>query len=415
MSELEVFLTQAARGAFDISSTDDHRRLRDLADGLLAADPSDDDLTAISIGIDRPIDLRLGATLARSKRQLGQVAWTGRIAVVFAMWGEQRRLRPRGDLNPTGEDALHVKLDQLDWLLDSNDIDWLIYPVDDGDPDDSAAVAEERALLHDRGDRVRVLRLADGVADTTGPLAGLGHVDESRKGGAIIHGAAAAMADGCDAVVMTDADNSVNLGQVGLLIAAHARGADVVIGDRKHPEAILIKAEARWGPGIVVLRHMQRMVGRALFERGLRDTQAAFKLYGRPALDDILAAPSTFGFAFDSDWLYGAVAGGHTIERVPFAFIDSFEESASITQGPMTTWESLLQGLVAAARSRGVDHDEEMASVIDDYGHAPVLEHVVQRVPPELEGIADDRLGDPDIMSPARLRSWLEREVGLLR
>jgi hypothetical protein len=209
-------------------------------------------------------------------------------------------------------------------------------------------------------------------------------------------------------VVLTDADLSVDLGQLGLLIAPFVDGADVVVGDRKHPDAVLVKAEARWGPGIVVLRHMQRMVGRALFDRGLRDTQAAFKLYGRRALDDVLSAPSTYGFAFDSDWLYAAVAGERTIERVPFAFIDSFEESASITQGPMTTWESLLRGLVASARSRGVDHDEEMASIIDAHGSAERLELVVQRVPPELVGVPDARLGDPSVMSPSNLRAWLE-------
>ena len=181
-----------------------------------------------------------------------------------------------------------------------------------------------------------------------------------------------------------------------------------MVGDRKHPDAVLVKAEARWGPGIVVLRHVQRMVGRALFGRGLRDTQAAFKLYGRPALDDILAAPSTFGFAFDADWLYASVAGGHPIERVPFAFVDSFEESTSITQGPMTTWESLLRGLVAAARARGADHDEEMAAVVDDHGSAAELERVVARVPPALEGVADADLGDPAVMSPAELRAWLD-------
>jgi hypothetical protein len=253
-----------------------------------------------------------------------------------------------------------------------------------------------------------VLRLGDAVPTDTGPLAGLGHVDDSRKGGAIIHGAAVALADGSDAMVMTDADNSVNLGQLGLLLAPFAAGADVVIGDRKHPDAVLVKAEARWGPGIVVLRHMQRMVGRELFGRGLRDTQAAFKLYGRGALGDILAAPSTYGFAFDSDWLFGAIAGGRSIERVPFAFIDSFEESASITQGPMTTWESLLRGLVAAARARGVDHDEEMAAVVDDHASVAELERVVRVVPPELEGVPDTGLGNPDVMSPSRLRSWLE-------
>jgi hypothetical protein len=208
--------------------------------------------------------------------------------------------------------------------------------------------------------------------------------------------------------VLTDADTSVDLGQLGLLLALFDAGAQVVIGDRKHDDSVLRKAEARWGPGIVVLRHMQRMVGRALFSRGLRDTQAAFKLYGRAALADILAAPSTYGFSFDSDWLYAALRGDHEIAATPFAFVDSFAESASIAQGPMTTWESLLVGLTASARARGVDHDDQMAAVIDDYATAEVLVVVVQQVPPQLQHAAASDLGDPSLMSPAELRSWLE-------
>ena len=73
----------------------------------------------------------------------------------------------------------------------------------------------------------------------------------------------------------------------------------------------------------------------------------------------------------------------------------------------MTTWESLLRGLVDAARARHVDHDEEMASVVDDFAVAAILDEVVQRVPPELEGVADERLGDPDVMTPGQLRAWL--------
>ena len=149
-------------------------------------------------------------------------------------------------------------------------------------------------------------------------------------------------------------------------------------------------------------------MGRSLFDRGLRDTQAAFKLYGRRSLEAILAAPSTFGFSFDADWLYATVQAGEQVERVPFAFIDSFEESASITQGPMTTWASLLTGLVAAARARGVDHDEEMAAVIDDFASVEVLEQVIEQVPDALSGVADAELGRRSTMSPAELRSWLE-------
>jgi hypothetical protein len=396
--------TPSATGAFDLASREDHERVRQLADAIIAGDVRAElpgDPTA-------PLDARIATHLATSKQTVRAVQWEGMLGVVFAMWGEQRRLRPRTDDNPTGEDALHVKLDQLAWLFAGSPTRWRLYPVDDGDPDDSAAVAIERAALHPDGDRVAVLRLSDAIPAEDGPLAGLDHVDDSRKGGAVIAGGVAALADGCDAVVMTDADNSVNLGQVGLLLGPFCDGADVVVGDRKHPDAVLVKAEARWGPGIVVLRHMQRMVGTALFASGLRDTQAAFKLYGRAALGDILAAPSTFGFAFDSDWLYAALSGERSIDRVPFAFIDSVAESASVTQGPMTTWESLLRGLVAAARARGVDHDREMASIIDDYASAETLELVVERVPPELEGVEDARLGDRSLMTPMRLREWLD-------
>jgi len=394
-------------GHFDLASSDDHQRVRVLADVLLDQGVGSSELTAIGRSDGLGIDGALAVKLALSRKAVLELDWSQKIACVFAMWGERRRLNPRNDANPTGEDALHVKLDQLDWLFAGTSIDWSVIPVDDGDPEDSASVAIERAALHRSGDRVDVLRLDELIGK--GALVNLDNVDDSRKGGAIVAGASHALAQGADAIVMTDADNSVNLGQIGLLLAPYVDGrAGVVVGDRKHPDAVLVKAEARWGPGIVVLRHMQRMVGRVLFEQGLRDTQAAFKLYGQRALQSILAAPSTFGFAFDSDWLYGAVAAGESIERVPFAFIDSFEESASLAQGPMTTWESLLRGLVEAARDRGADHDVEMAAVVDEFAIAATLDKVVAQVPSQLVGVADSDLGNRDIMSPAQLRGWLQ-------
>lgn len=393
-------------GSFDIASPEDQARVRRLADDILAAGPA---ASGPRPSAAYPVDLAVARKLARSKAAVTDLGWSGSLAVVFAMWGEHRRLRPRTADNPAGEDALATKLDQLDWLLGDTGVEWSVVAVDDGDPADSAAVAREQADRHPRGRRVEVLRLAEALPAPDGPLARLTDVDDSRKGGAIVHGAAHAVEAGADAVVLTDADNSVNLAQLGLLLGPFARGeAGAVVGDRKHEDSVLVKAEARWGPGIVVLRHMQRMVGRALFERGLRDTQAAFKLYGRPALEAILAAPSTYGFAFDSDWLYATVAAGERLERVSFAFIDSFEESASIAQGPMTTWASLLTGLVAAARARGVDHDEEMAAVIDEVAVAEVLDRVVGSVPDALRGVADADLGRSDVMSPAQLRAWIE-------
>ena len=395
-------------GTLDIASDDDQARVRELADVLLETN-SPEEILAESRRPNLTIDLALALKLALSKAEVQMLDRVGRIAVVFAMWGEQNRLLPRTVDNPTGENSLATKLDQLDWLFAGTDAQWSLVAVDDGDPNDSAAVAVLQARQHRVGERVVVLRLAEALPAVAGPLATLEGVDDSRKGGAIVLGAHHAIAGGADAVLITDADNSVNLGQAGLLLGPFVRGqAGAVVGDRKHPDSVLVKAEARWGPGIVVLRHMQRMVGRALFDRGLRDTQAAFKLYSRRALNGILAAPSTFGFSFDSDWLYATIAAGEPIETVPFVFIDSFEESASITQGPMTTWESLLTGLVAAARARGADHDEEMARVIDDFATVRVLEQVVDRVPDALGGATDADLGNPALMSPGELRSWLE-------
>ncbi|MEE8603346.1 glycosyltransferase [Euzebya tangerina] len=403
-----------AHGRDDLDLTDPavQPAVRGLAEELLTLVEDEDPTAATDLlrtlgrSTEVPIDVRIATKLAESRRRLRAVGEI-EVAVQFAMWGEHRRLRPRDQGNPLGEDALGVKLDQLDWLLDGSTVRWRLVAIDDGCPDGSADVAEEMAAGHRMGDRVQVLRLADVVPATDGPLSGLADVDDSRKGGAMVYGASVAVDGGADAVVLTDADVSVDLGQLGLLLGPFADGAGVVIGDRKQPDSVLRKAEARWGPGIVVLRHMQRMVGRALFSRGIADTQAAFKLYGAAALSEVLAAPSTFGFSFDSDWLYAAIGGGHEVATTPFAFVDSFEESASITQGPMTTWESLLVGLTQSARARGADHDAGMAALVDEFGRAAVLEQVITRVPEALADVEPTNLGDPAVMSPAELGAWL--------
>ncbi|MCP3992495.1 MAG: glycosyltransferase, partial [Actinomycetia bacterium] len=254
--------------SYDIASPDDQHRVRELADQLRASPSAPTGGVAVKTSVE--IDEALADKLAQSKGAVEASAWTGKLAVVFAMWGEQRRLLPRSADNPTGEDSLNTKLDQLAWLFDGSNVDWSLIAVDDGDPDDSAAVAIEAAQRHREKDRVTVLRLADSIPTDSGPLASLAQVDDSRKGGAIALGTHHAIEAGADVVVITDADNSVDLGQIGLLLQPFSNGAGVVIGDRKHADSVLVKAEARWGPGIVVLRHIQRMVGHTLFDRGLR-------------------------------------------------------------------------------------------------------------------------------------------------
>ena len=123
-------------GSFDLASRGDQARVRAIANRLVDTDEAE--LRAIGSDEENGIALRLASKLALSKQALERSEWKGRIGVVFAMWGEQRRLRPRTPGNPTGEDALRAKLEQLDWALQGTGIEWHLYPVDDAGPGDFA-------------------------------------------------------------------------------------------------------------------------------------------------------------------------------------------------------------------------------------------------------------------------------------
>jgi hypothetical protein len=395
-----------AKRQFDLTDPDHQRSVLELADACLG-----EWAKLPRIDRDSPIEARMAWLLADSRRWLSQQKSPSSVGVVFAMWGEENRLRPRSAGNPHGENSLATKLRQLEWATRDTPVTWHVYAVDDGCPKGSAAIAAEIVRAHPLGERVTVISLADHLPAASGPLRKLESVDASRKGGAITLGAMQAIADGAEAVVYTDADSSVHLGQLGLLLRPFLDGgAKVVLGSRRHPDAVLVKDAARWGVGIKVLRHMQRMVGRAIFSRGILDTQAAFKLYESQALAPILADAEIFDFSFDTDWILAAIESGLAIEQVAFAFIDSAAESASIAQGPMTTWESLLFGLVRAVRSRGFATGDAaaMAAVIEEEieDHRD-LERIIDRLPTELRDAEEADFGDPEIMSPDALRRWL--------
>lgn len=408
---IPVNLIQNAKTRFDLTEPADQESLYALTEALLALpDLSQAELQDAARTGDAPIEFKIAAKLVESRRYLTTIDHPLKVAVVFAMWGEQNRLHPKSEDNPNGEDSLRVKLAQLDWAAQGTPIDWTLYAVDDGCPYDSGHIAARIAADHPLGDRVNVLFLTDALPADAGPLARLPSADDSRKGGAIIYGVMQAIEDGADVVVYTDADNSVHLGQLGLLLRPYLDdGMRVVLGNRKHPDAVLVKVEGRWGVGIKVLRHMQRMVGQAIFSRNIRDTQAAFKLYERDILSQIVADPTVYDFSFDTDWILAVIAMDEPFAKVPFAFIDSAAESASITQGPMTTWETLLKGLVKAVRKRGVEYNEEMARVLDEEIHSSTdLDILINHLPPNLEDATDAQLGDPAVMSPQAMQAWIQ-------
>ena len=412
-------LISAARTEFDLTDPSHQesvlqlaeRFLQELAEGSEAGEDLKNKLRAEGV----PMEARMAGLLAGSRKWMLENQQARKIAVVFAMWGEQNRLQPKSEDNPNGEDSLVAKLEQLEWAAKDSKIDWHLYAVDDGCPHGSGEIARRVASEHPLGDKVSVLSLADALPASDGPLHDLASADDSRKAGAIILGAMGAINDGSDAVIYTDADNSVHLGQIGLLLQPYIdAGAPVVLGDRKHADSVLVKEGARWGIGIKVLRHMQRMIGHAVFSQGILDTQAAFKLYDSSLLKEIIAEPTVYDFSFDTDWILAALKRGVDIRQVPFAFIDSAAESASITQGPMTTWETLLFGLEKQVRKYGFSEGDAAAmgevlrEEIKDYRD---LEKVIDHLPPELEAAGEEDFGNPAVMSADAMRSWLRAHV----
>lgn len=403
-------LAETAKTTFDLTEPADQKSLYILAESLLQSDHSLESLKTFVQQNAPPLEFKIAAKLVESRRFLTANRTPIKIGLVFAMWGEQNRLHPKTADNPNGEDALRVKLEQLDWATQGTAVEWTLYAVDDGCPYHSGSIAQEIANSHPLKDHTQLLFLADAIPTDEGPLAKLPTVNDSRKGGAVILGCLQALADGAEVVMYTDADNSVHLGQIGLLLERYlTNGTRVVLGNRKHPDAVLVKQESRWGIGIKLLRHMQRMVGQAIFSRGILDTQAAFKLYEHSLLQKIIANPTVYDFSFDTDWIAAAIALDETFETVPFAFIDSFAESASITQGPMTTWETLLNGLKKGVRNHNLPHNEMMARVLDEEIHSSKdLDLLIHHLPPQLETATPEQLGDATIMSPEEIQTWIQ-------
>ena len=109
-------LLQVERYAFDLTDQRQQDRLYRLTEDILALQP--DEFTALlSTSLDVPLELQVALKLAESRSAMAALQQPVKVGIVFAMWGEHHRLRPRSPENPNGENALQIKLDQLDWEI----------------------------------------------------------------------------------------------------------------------------------------------------------------------------------------------------------------------------------------------------------------------------------------------------------
>jgi hypothetical protein len=304
---------------------------------------------------------------ARSRRRLGELTGPVHLTVVWAMYGETGRMVPRA-AHPHGEDFVRAKVRQLDWLTGGlPGVTWSIIACDDGCPDQPSSadlmtgIAAAEGYPEQGHRSVTVLRLAEvigGDISISPAFDRLTSTEQSRKGGSILAGLAAAVgtgpvrADGAGRhlVCYTDADLSANLAQLGSLAAPVVAGDKVVgaLGQRYGIEgAMLVRAD---GPVtephstgdkpdkiIILFRHFVRALLIPPLAHVL-DTQAGFKVFDGAALGPAIREMTSFNETFDVELLIHLAQhyGPRALAVEPIVFTEDFAATnfPSVKPGP---------------------------------------------------------------------------------
>jgi hypothetical protein len=286
---------------------------------------------------------------------------------VWAMYGETGRMVPR-TAHPHGEDFVRAKVRQLDWLTGGlTGVTWSIIACDDGCPDrpSSADLMTDIAAAEGYpagGHRsVTVLRLAEVIAGdipVSPAFDRLTSTGQSRKGGSILAGMAAAVrtgparasGGGRHVVCYTDADLSANLAQLGSLAAPVVAGDEVAsaLGQRYGIDgAVLVRAD---GPVtephstgdkpdkiIILFRHFVRALLIPPLAHVL-DTQAGFKAFDGAVLDPVIRQMTSFNETFDVELLIHLAQhyGPRALAVEPIVFTEDFAATKfpSVEPGP---------------------------------------------------------------------------------
>lgn len=284
---------------------------------------------------------QLAVKLARSRAFLLGLDRPVVASIVVPAYGENVRLLPRGTgagQDPDGEDFVVEKNAQLAWLFAGTASSYTALVVDDmsrAEPETSgdavARVVAEHAVPH-----FRVLSLTDGVRDEKAggglvgaALAGVRIPKNTRKAGAVYYGAAKAVeaaGTGADHVVLiTDCDLSVDLGQLGNLLAPIVAGEAVAAaGSRRLPESVL-EIEAGRNTRANAARYFRELLLPGILPR---DTQCGAKAFAAGALAEVIASGlEVLDFSFDIELLTRTALrfGPERIVPVPVAWFDSSE------------------------------------------------------------------------------------------
>jgi len=328
----------------DLTDPAYERRAFETAALLVDLYPKEDELRAVDAYMvmeqqKYPVILHLGSKLALSKMSLKSLSGPILSSFVVAMYKEHNRIRDRAE-HPAGEDFLRRKVSQLKWLFEGEmDKTWQLVFVDDGCPEKSGEIAE--SIIQQEGySNVRVLFLADAIAERSPVTKGMASTDDSQKGGAIQYGMWSVIGEQHDTtrhiVIYTDSDLSTNIAQAGLLLRQlENQNSMCTIGTRYDTGGVYCTPVGAQGltrsdHTMIVFRHFIRT--KLLPQLGeVVDTQCGFKAFKAEVLKKVLERMTDKRFSFDMELLLLTALhcdrGGSTVGKAPIVWIESNEES----------------------------------------------------------------------------------------
>jgi dolichyl-phosphate beta-glucosyltransferase len=209
-----------------------------------------------------------------------------------------------------------------------------------------ASVLALRAAL---GEATEIIVVDDGSPDRTGEAAKEAGAEVIRlpvnkgKGAAVRTGVLAARGA---LVVFTDADLSYAPSQIERVRAELERGAEVVVGSRRHVGTTTL---VRAGPVREISGRVFNLFTRMVLPRGFGDTQCGLKGFRRDAARAIFQRATVDGFAFDVEVLLLATRLGYSIVEVPVELDNAVGSTVRLSRDVLR----MLRDLVRIKRRAG--------------------------------------------------------------
>jgi dolichyl-phosphate beta-glucosyltransferase len=152
------------------------------------------------------------------------------------------------------------------------------------------------------------------------------HPQNLGKGGAVKSGVARARGE---YIVFTDSDLPFTLEPVATTLAWLREGADVVIGDRLHPDshAEIDVTPTRRLSSVVYTWMVNRLIG-----LDYPDTQCGYKGYRATLAQELFAQLEITSFAFEVEFLLRAHAAGARIRRQPLRLLHDEDSSVRLSR-----------------------------------------------------------------------------------